>query len=366
MTQVDILDHLPDRLLQHPARALDRYLRGPTLIHLPGRRPAPLFVSVLQHGNEPSGWDAVRRLLRGRYQRDPLPRSLALFIGNVAAAGADQRHLDGQSDMNRGWPGTAQHDNQWRGICDQVTGHMQALKPFASIDIHNNTGENPHYAAVNRIDPRALRLASRFSRTVVYFTEPSGVQSAAFGEFCPAVTLECGPPGKRSGTDHAMTYLEAVLAAEELAPEWPQPEDVDLFQVTAVVRVPESVTFSFEPNATHAALGFETGLDRLNFTEVPPGTRLAAVYAQQARLQVCDTDGNDITGLWLSVRDGALTTLRPAMPAMLTTRPEAIRQDCLCYLMERIRIRPSPVAAPEHPELPEHSSRPTSPDAAAR
>ena len=51
---------------------------------------------------------------------------------------------------------------------------------FASIDIHNNTGLNPHYGCVNRLDPPFLHLATLFSRIVVYFKRPLGVQSAAF------------------------------------------------------------------------------------------------------------------------------------------------------------------------------------------
>ena len=349
------LDHLPSRLLQHPATALARYLDGPTLIHLPGRKPNPLFVSVLQHGNEVSGWDAVRRLLSGRYQRDPLPRSLTLFIGNVDAAAAVRRYLPDQPDMNRCWPGSRHPETPWHAMLARVTEHARALKPIASIDIHNNTGENPHYAAVNRMDPRALNLASRFSRTVVYFTEPAGVQSAAFAEFCPSVTLECGPPGKRRGTDHAMAYLENALNMDALSDVLPLPEDIDLFQVTTVVRVPENLSFRFGQPEQDVDLHFEPRLDRLNFTELPPGTRLAQVPKNGAMPRAFDIDGVDRTDAWFKVTDDELIIQRPAMPAMLTTDVEAVRQDCLCYLMERLRLHhPSELEYPQ-PKLPENA-----------
>jgi len=348
-----ILDHLPGRLLEHPAAALADHLDGPTLIHLPGRRPGPLFVSVLQHGNEISGWDAVRRLLSGRYQRDPLPRSLALFIGNVAAAARARRHLPEQMDMNRCWPGGRNGRGEWHGLLDRITDHVRALKPFASIDIHNNTGENPHYAAVNQIDARALNLASRFSRTVVYFTEPAGVQSAAFAGFCPSVTLECGPPGKRGGTDHAMAYLENVLSLDELPTSLPHPEDLDLFQVTTVVRVPGELDFCFGAGPGDVALRLDARLDRLNFTELPPGTRFGRVREPRPGVVALSTDGQEQTAAWFDVVDGELVTRRPAMPAMLTTDVDAVRQDCLCYLMERVRIQHPRAAHGDHPELPE-------------
>ena len=43
-----------------------------------------LFLTVLQHGNETSGWDAVREWLLKR-PGTGLPRSLLLFVANPAA-----------------------------------------------------------------------------------------------------------------------------------------------------------------------------------------------------------------------------------------------------------------------------------------
>ena len=349
--QAAILDHLPDGLLDLPATALAEKLGGPTLIHLPGRRPNPLFVSVIQHGNEISGWDAVRRLLKGRYRFEPLPRSLALFIGNVDAAAQSKRRLPEQPDYNRCWPGAGGMHSGVHDMMEAITNHMRVLKPFASIDIHNNTGENPHYAAVNSIEPNRLNLATRFSRTVIYFTEPGGVQSMAFGEFCPAVTLECGQPYDASGTDHAMTYLESVLSLNELSSDMPHPEDLDLFQVTTVVRVPPALSFTF--NGDKADICMQPNLDRLNFTEMPPGTKLANVESNHPHaLLATDSDGFDCTDDWFRVEGGELFTRKSAMPAMFSTDIEVVRQDCLCYLMERIRIRQA-AADLQHPELPE-------------
>ncbi|MEF8708104.1 MAG: hypothetical protein V5B38_04150 [Candidatus Accumulibacter propinquus] len=59
-----VLDTLPEHFLDTPARELHRLLPGPTLIHLPGRRQPPLFVSVLLHGNEDSGVVALQSVLR--------------------------------------------------------------------------------------------------------------------------------------------------------------------------------------------------------------------------------------------------------------------------------------------------------------
>jgi succinylglutamate desuccinylase len=332
-----ILDHLPGGLLDLPATELHRHLDGPTLIHLPGRRPRPLFVSVLQHGNEVSGWEAVRRLLKGRYARDPLPRSLILLISNVRAAARGQRHLVDQPDFNRCWPGTAGNPTIWHRLFADITAHVRKLEPFASIDIHNNTGQNPHYAAVNRIEARRLQLAALFSRTVVYFTEPRGVQSMAFGEFCPAVTLECGLAGAVDGADHALAYLETVLNLEQLPEHFPAPENLELFRMMATVTIDEDTDFGFGPEA--GDLRLPPDLDRLNFNEMPPGTRLGqGVNGNGIPLRALGHNGEDLTPRFFDQQDGQIITTRPLMPAMLTTDADIIRQDCLCYLMERVGL----------------------------
>ncbi len=330
-----ILDHLPDRLLDCPATELHCHLEGPTLIHLPGRRPQPLFVSVLQHGNETSGWEAVRRLLKSRYARDPLPRSLVLFIANVRAAARGQRHLADQPDFNRCWPGIEGVQTVWHDLFTRITDHARQLKPFASIDIHNNTGENPHYAAVNQIEGQRLHLASLFSRTVIFFTEPRGVQSMAFGQFCPAVTLECGLSSQVDGTDHAMAYLEHVLNLECLPNVLPKPENLELFQMIATVTVDQAVDFGFAPAGDDVS--FQPHLDRMNFREVPPGTRLARlINGHPHPLRATRHDGRDVSADCFSIVNGEIVTTRPLMPAMLTNSEQIIRQDCLCYLMERV------------------------------
>ncbi|AKS42124.1 M14 family metallopeptidase [Wenzhouxiangella marina] len=351
--QPAILDHLPDALLSLPATELHRHLDGPTLIHLPGRLPQPLFVSVLQHGNETSGWEAVKRLLRSRYRRDPLPRSLILLIANVEAAAQVRRHLPDQPDFNRCWPGSELEPGPWHRMFAWICDHVRQFKPFASIDIHNNTGENPHYAAVNRIEAQRLHLASMFSNTVIYFTQPSGVQSMAFGEFCPAVTLECGLAAQTDGADHAMAYLEHVLNLRELPKAMPQPDDLELFRMIATVTVDQNLRFGFSESA--GDVWFPPDLDRLNFREMPPGTRLARLLnGHENPLKATSHEGGDVSAHCFRTHERDIITTRPLMPAMMTTDEQIIRQDCLCHLMERL--------SPAHPVLEDISDEPELPE----
>ncbi|MCW8917816.1 MAG: M14 family metallopeptidase [Gammaproteobacteria bacterium] len=324
------LTAIPEGLLALPATALHQRLDGPTLIHLPGRNPEPLFVSVLLHGNEDSGWEAMRELLAHCQGRE-LPRALSLFIGNVTAARQGVRRLDGQHDYNRIWKGSGGAEHQ---MARQIIETMRRRRVFASIDIHNNTGLNPHYACINRQDHRFLHLALLFSRTVVYFTQPDAVQSMAFSALCPAVTVECGKVGQHHATAHARQLVEAALHLDHF-PEHPvSAHDYDLFHTVATVKVPESVTFGFGDEG--GELAFTPDLDHLNFRELPGGTLLARLHSEAARLQAWDESGRDVAERFFVRDNSGLKTRLPLMPSMLTLNAEVIRQDCLCYLMERL------------------------------
>ena len=161
-----VLDHLPENILDKEAHELIEVLSGPTLIHLTGKLSRPLFVSVLLHGNETTGFYAVQRLLK-KYQQQDLPRSLSIFIGNVEAAAVNQRRLDRQADFNRIWPGTEEDYLAEAHMMKQVVEIMAEKNVFASIDIHNNTGLNPHYGCINLLDKKYLSLAGMFSNTGV-------------------------------------------------------------------------------------------------------------------------------------------------------------------------------------------------------
>lgn len=321
---------IPDGLLELPAAKLYKRLDGPTLIHLPGRHPEPLFVSVLLHGNEDTGWEAMRQLLK-KYEGRELPRGLSLFIGNIAAAKEGVRRLEGQLDYNRIWMGKGSEE---QGMAQQILETMRQRQVFASIDIHNNTGLNPHYACINVQDHRFLHLALLFSRTVVYFIKPDAVQSMAFSKICPAVTVECGKVGQQHSIGHALEFVEAALHLDHFPDHKVAAQDYDLFHTVATVKVPEGVSFGFASSGED--LLFSPDLDHLNFRELPTGTLLAKINRNGARLEAWDEEGRDVAERFFTNDNDSLKTCLPVMPSMLTLNKEVIRQDCLCYLMERL------------------------------
>jgi len=328
-----VLETLPARFLETPARELHRLLPGPTLIHLPGRRARPLFVSVLLHGNEDSGLVALQQVLRA-YERRPLPRALSILVGNVAAAAAGLRRLEQQPDFNRVWPGTDQHqDSPEHAAMAEVCRRMQERELFASIDIHNNTGINPHYSVVNRLDREVLHLALLFSRTVVWFRGLPGTQTTAFSPFCPALTVECGKPGSPANEAHAAAFVEACLHLANFPVHDVHEQDIDLYHTLATVRVPPDISFTFGERV--ADVHFDPQLDHMNFRQLDPGTVFGQTQVDYP-LDVRDEQGRERAADFFDCSGGTITLRRSSTPAMLAPDERAVRQDCLCYLMERL------------------------------
>ena len=345
-TMLTLLDHIPDGLLHCEATDLHRILPGPTLIQLNGRRPQPLFVSVLLHGNETSGLTAIQSILEKHHQQE-LPRALSIFFGNVSAAREGKRHLDDQPDYNRVWP-CAGFDDDCEGntaehqMMRQIVGIMKEQNVFASIDVHNNTGLNPHYGCINKLDSRFFHLATQFSRTVVHFVRPKGVQSMAFSDFCPAVTVECGKADQPHGAAHAAEFINTCLHLSELPTHSIAAHDMDLFHTVVTVSVPDHVSINFNGNDIHdessADIRFLPDLDHLNFHELATGIPLAYLRPDlhDIPLSVIDEKGDDVKDRYFQIHAGELRTARDVMPSMFTLDTDVIRQDCLGYLMERI------------------------------
>lgn len=334
--QLNELHDLPAGILEMESHQLGECLPGPSLIHLAGEKQEAVFVSVLQHGNEDTGWLAVRALLK-RYNGRTLPRALSLFISNVEAARYRVRRLEHQIDYNRVWPGCDSTGTDEHRLMREVWEVMRGRNVFASIDIHNNTGSNPHYACINRLDWRFVCLARLFSKTLVYFIKPIGVQSLAFAQLCPSVTVECGQPGEAGGIEHAQQFIDNVLKLDEIGHE-PDISDAKLFHTVASVKVPDHISVGFAEQGERDLMLVDD-IDRLNFVEQPAGTVFARVCeGERYCVEVWNETGQEVSADYFELRDDLLVTRRPLMPSMLTRDVRIIKQDCLCYLMERMAL----------------------------
>jgi len=326
------MNHIPDGFLNAKAEDLHEILKAPTLFHLEGINPQPLFICTLLHGDETTGLYAIQRLLK-KYRNEPLPRALSLFIGNIAAARKNLRRLDTQDDYNRIWPGSHHSDSPEKDMMQIVTNIMQKKKPFASIDIHNNTGKNPHYGCINILNPHGLVLVSAFSDIAVYFTDPKGVQSSAFSDFCPSVVLECGQASDRSGEDHALSYIENILQMDSLSAGGS--DNLTLYHTIARVTLPKTVSMGDSTKD----ICLNPLLEEKNFHQIQPGTEFASINSTKNKLIIVNSESHeDITDEYMEVKDDRILFRKPITLSMFTTSERAIRQDCVCYLMEELHI----------------------------
>lgn len=323
------LHEMPDGFFDIDSANICRLFPHPTLIHLEGRDSRHLFVSILLHGNEVTGLQVIQSLLAG--YADGLPRSLLLFIGNVRAAEQNRRFLPGQVDYNRCWPGGDLVDDPSARMMQRVIEIAHGLPLFAAVDIHNNTGRNPHYACITDPRPENQNLAAMFNRVGIVFRQ-RGVSTMAFNGICPAVTLECGLPGEPSGTEHARRYLEELLLLDELPTRQPTRDELQLVESHLMLRIPEDVSFEFDPDAD-VDLRFEADFENRNFTLFDP--RQVFGYTRLERpLTAIDTDGHDLTHEILRVEQGRIYLNNTLMPAMITRDKLVVRQDCLCHLLQ--------------------------------
>lgn len=291
--RLDRTDRLPEALDRISPRELRALFPNPTLVEIPGVRPEPLFVSTFLHGNETTSLDVLRHLAR-RTQTTP-PRSLMIFVGNVEAAERGVRRLEDGPDFNRIWadgPGAA------HALAREVFEAARARRPFASIDVHNNTGKNPVYGCVSALRPADLFLAAAFSPVGVYYTNPPTTQSVVFSRLCPSVTLECGVSGDPDGVAAAINLIDRALDLDAFPEAPPPPDAVRLHHTIGRVLVEPDCSVSFgEPGAD---LVLREDLEDLNFTPLPAGAFWARTRPGAPPLKVVDERGGDLTAEFFS------------------------------------------------------------------
>lgn len=338
-TDLQIQHELPDGFLTCRATELYKIVPKPTVFHLDWEVGHTfkdrLFISILLHGDEVAGLHAVQALLN---QPHFVPdRAISLFIGNVDAAKQQVRRLDSQIDFNRCWPGGDQSDSAEGRVMQQLIAEMKRYSLFASIDIHNNTGINPHYGCINKKSPEFLHLASLFSKEIVYFIRPTGVQSMAFSKLCPAVTLECGTIGDADGVTHAAHYLAKVLRLDNLVDQKREENSVEVLHTVAQMTLSANTSFSFD--GSDADVMFINNFEHQNFQLLESGFSIATVKnGEKIPIHVMNELGENASNEYFSLTENKLVLKQNVIPSMITSSQQAVRQDCLGYLMETIAI----------------------------
>lgn len=324
MLVVKTLDELKEALNYRSEELVQLYDK-PVIFDLshPDRRP--FFVSTLLHGNETSGWDAVRSLVSESLENSRIP-SFLLLLGNLTAAERNVRHLDGQPDFNRIW---AEGDTSYHLWAQEVLKFVRTKNPWYSLDIHNNTGPNPHHSIVTSLDQATLQSARLFSQYAIFAEQPPGVLTRRCAEFSIAMSIEAGLPQDPHSTIRTAKFIKQLWDRQDI----PSTDfsDLKIFENSVRVLLENAADLTSE-DVPH----FAPFLHRFNFKKIPAGTKLAKLAKPKTRLIALDEHQQDRTEDYLSYDGSNIFVRQDTIMSMYTEDPLIVRQDCVCYFLNTL------------------------------
>lgn len=329
--KLNILNAVPSELYTCDVKDIHEVLKGPSIIHLKGKSGKTLFISALLHGNETTSFLVIQKLLNN-YKNKELPKDIIIFFGNTLGASQGLRHLPDQPDYNRIWKHGETPEHL---LATEVFVYAKQHDLFASIDIHNNTGKNPFYACINLIHDNWVQLGSLFSNQIVYFTEPSEVQSMAFAELCPSVTIEAGLPGNPEGTQAVYKFVDEVINLESFEDRFTK-SDADVFHTIGRIHISKEASVDFNNDErSDSDLSLIPNIDSMNFEIMKKGAHLG--FCKNALLvQAYNNHGDEISNDIFDFSDGKITANRIFIPSMFTKDIYVMKEDCLGYIMEKM------------------------------
>ncbi len=160
-----------------------------------GRRPGPtLFVCAALHGDEISGVEIIRRVLKLNALRRLHGTLVAVPIVNVFGFISLSRYLPDRRDLNRSFPGSP------RGSLASRLAHLFLSEIVAKcthgIDLHTGAVHRVNYPQIraNLDDPEASRMANSFGvPLVINATLRAGsLRQAAAKQRVPVIVYEAG------------------------------------------------------------------------------------------------------------------------------------------------------------------------------
>ena len=168
------------------------------------------------HGNEPSGVRAVHAWLRSGVA----PATDAVFyIGSVEAALAappwSHRALPHARDANRCFapPFGGLEGERARELIEW----LEAERPDALVDLHNNSGRSPAYGVGAVADAAHLGLTSLFADRFMLSDLRLGTLTEASERFTTSIVVECGRAQDPVADAVALAGLERYLSVEDLS-----------------------------------------------------------------------------------------------------------------------------------------------------
>jgi hypothetical protein len=323
-------------------------LAGPTAIVLDQGKPTTRVVSVLMHGNEPSGFQAMLDFFRNPPKN--LTTNVVFLVQNVLAAQAGHKpfefrfHPSTQSDLNRQWLPLGTPEPELHPYVASTYAFLKTLPRIEGfLDLHNNSGDNPVYATLSYDDEAQPNLALSESLgaflTDQYLTfKLSGGFDGGVRELAPAVAVECGRLDSPAADLAASRILKQFLAPQIGPAAWHAAPDKTRYEIEAEIAL-ASRDYALHIEGMHelqAIRALDHGLFLLrpdielrNFRKIVPGTSLGLWRGEgmPVAVKTLEKEPRDLAAHYFECKDGHVMFRNEAFLAMATTRLSNIRKS---------------------------------------
>ncbi|NVK54871.1 MAG: succinylglutamate desuccinylase/aspartoacylase family protein [Alteromonadaceae bacterium] len=303
----------------------------PGIIFVPGHTREKRVVTTLLHGNEPSGVEAIHKLLRSGFK--PYADTIFIIV-SVAAALREpvftHRALPGSRDINRCF--RPPYNDAPGRLAKQITDYLVDLAPQAIIDIHNTSGSGPSFSVATRLDDTHQALASHFTRWFIHTDiELGSIMEVPF--CCPIVTIEAGGALDELSAANAYDGLQSYLTAEDV---FVARQDMALLKQPKRLEIYNEVSLAYAERPVFGAnVTIRQDIEQHNFGITRPGDVLGWLdHNKLDHFRLAGHQANQFIDDYFSVYNNELTVTRPLKMFMVTTRGDIAKSDCLLYFVD--------------------------------
>ncbi len=338
MQEVQFFDSLPSFFFDINQKNVLEHLQGMSLIFHAGNYENTVLVSTMLHGNETSGLDILKKFLKKIEGIEDRPNILIL-LGNPKAFHENKRFIQGQLDHNRIW--TTKESRPDNLTAQKAINHFIEHDFLCAVDIHNNTGKNPIFCCVNRLDKKTLGLAQMFGTDVLFFEDPETALSTFMGRFCPSMAIECGLSGDEFGIERATKFLTEVVKIRTKEDLIEHKFKKNIFKSFGKFTLPIDTEVSFIrrdflPTEKNKGVYFFDDLEGYNLKLVPEGTHFGFLFGEKSQVESFTDFGEDIFSKYFEIKDNKIISKISFYAAMVTKDVAVAKADCFFYFLNKV------------------------------
>ncbi len=309
-------------------------LQQPTAIEIIGKQSDQWrVISVLIHGNEPSGFYATYNFLK----QGLIPETnLSIIISSVRAARHEplftHRYMPGEYDLNRRFGIIDCHDRVTE-LAIQITEYIRTLSPQFIVDLHNTSGQSPAFCVSISSHPSIHKIASLFTKEIVVTQLVIGsLMEQNFN--CPITTIECGGSQNDKSHNVALKGLTGLALVHDINDI--DANNMDVYNHPVRVRVHAGISLDYGDQAdTDVDITLINKIENLNQDVTTAGSHIGWLDRSLTDCLLAINDhGEDIITHLFHIEDGKLLAQRDIKIFMATRRADIAMDDCLFYVVE--------------------------------